>query len=98
MTKSEIKQKDKSWVTTEIQKLIHQRDKLHKQFIKAENETVKSLFHDRYKTLRNRIVTLCRQSKKSYYQKYFETNSVNLRNTWRGIKSIINKYERKRQI
>ena len=90
MTKKEIKQKEKPWITLEIQKLIQQREKLHKQFIKAENETVKSLFHDRYKNIRNRIVNLCRQSKKLYYQKYFETNSVNLRNTWRGIKSIIN--------
>ena len=94
MTKKEMKQKDKPWVTSEIQRLIQQREKLHKQFIKAENVTVKSLFHTRYKTLRNRIVTLCRQSKKLYYQKYFEINSVNLRNTWRGIKSIINLNEK----
>ena len=32
---------------------------------------------------------MCRQSKKDYYQNYFTTNSKNLRNTWRGIKSII---------
>ena len=94
MTKKEIKQKEKPWISIEIQKLIQQRENLHKQFIKAENGTVKTLLHNRYKTLRNRIVNLCRQSKKVYYQKYFETNSVNLRNTWRGIKSIINMKEK----
>ena len=40
--------------------------------------------------MRNQVVTASRQSKKLYYKKYFETNSTNLRNTWRGIKSIIN--------
>ena len=70
-------------------KLIQRRDKLHKQFIKAKHEETKNLLHAKYKTLRNQIVSLCKQSKIDYYQNYFATNSNNLRNTWRGIKSII---------
>jgi hypothetical protein len=90
MTKKEVKQSQKPWITNEILKLIQQRDKLHKHYIKAKDEIVKDLFHNKYKTLRNQIVSLCRQSKKEYYQNYFITNSDNLRNTWRGIKSVIN--------
>ena len=40
--------------------------------------------------LRNQIVTICRQSKKNYYQKYFAENAESARNTWKGIKTIIN--------
>ena len=94
MTKNEIKKKEKPWISIEILKLIRTREKLHKQYIKAENDVIKSLFLERYKTVRNKIVSLCRQSKKHYYQKYFETNSLNLRNTWRGIRSIINLREK----
>ena len=89
MTKKEMKQSHKPWVTNEILKLIQQRNKLHKQFIKAKNEETKNLLHARYKTLRNQIVSMCRHSKKDYYQNYFTINSNNLRNTWRGIKTII---------
>ena len=89
MTKKEIKQGYKPWISNEIIKLIQQRNKLHKQFINANNEEVKILFHTRYKSVRNQVVSICRQSKKEYYRNYFTENSHNLRNTWRGIKTII---------
>ena len=90
MTKKEIKQRLKPWISNRILKMIQLRDKIHKKFIKAKNQIIKDLFHEKYKTLRNEIVSLCRQSKKDYYQNYFSNNSNNLRNTWRGIKLIIN--------
>ena len=31
-----------------------------------------------------------RQSKKAYFQKFFLENAKNVKNTWKGIKSIIN--------
>ena len=43
-----------------------------------------------YKELRNQIVTLCRLSKKLHYQKFFTEKANNIKNTWKGIKSIIN--------
>ena len=90
MTKKEIKRKQKPWINNEILNLIRQREKAHKKFIKAKDDLIKASLHERYKSLRNQVVTASRQNKKLYYQKYFETNSINLRNTWRGIKSIIN--------
>ena len=90
MTKKEIKRKQKPWINNEILSLIRQREKVHKKFLKANDDLKKATLHDRYKTLRNQVVTASRHNKKLYYQKYFELNSVNLRNTWRGIKSIIN--------
>ena len=90
MTKKEVKRKEKPWITNEILSLIRQREKFHKKFIKEKDQSKKNIFHEQYRTFRNQIVTASRQSKKLYFQKYFEENSLNLRNTWRGIKSIIN--------
>ena len=35
------------------------------------------------------ISTLLKQSKKNYYDKYFKDNINNMKNTWKGIRSII---------
>ena len=69
---------------------MKRRDKLYKKFIKAKNEVIKNDYFVKYKLLRNKIVTLCRISKKLHYSKFFTENVNNLRNTWKGIKSIIN--------
>ena len=90
MTNKETKQRQKPWITNDIIKLIHQRNNLHKKFVKTQNKDAKLLLHNRYKTVRNQIVSLCRQSKRDYYHNYFMVNSKNLKNTWEGIKSIIN--------
>ena len=30
-----------------------------------------------------------KRSKQAYFDKYFETNWINIKNTWKGIKSLI---------
>ena len=37
----------------------------------------------------NSLSTLLKQSKKSYYNNYFRNTINNIKNTWKGIKSII---------
>ena len=90
MTKKEVQQKQKPWITNDILKLIHKRNIIYKNFVKANDKTLKELLFKSYKTIRNLIVSECRNSKKLYYQNYFLNNSNNIRNTWQGIKSIIN--------
>ena len=51
--------------------------------------TIKVELHLKYKNHRNLISTLLKRSKQNYYQKYFESNLNNSKNTWKGIKSII---------
>ena len=68
---------------------MQRRDYLQKRYIKAKDEVTKENYHNSYKQLRNQIVSLCRESKKKYFQKYFIDNANNIRNTWKGIKSII---------
>ena len=46
--------------------------------------------NDSYKKLRNKIVNLCCESKKSYFQTFFAKNGNNAKRTWRGINSLIN--------
>ena len=45
--------------------------------------------HNNYKNHRNLLSTLIKQSKHKYFNKYFEDNWNNMKNTWKGIKNII---------
>ena len=36
------------------------------------------------------LSTLMKESKMNYYNHYFKTNWDNIKNTWKGIKSILN--------
>ena len=88
LTKKEIKQQYKPWITNGIRKSIKRRGKYYKKFIKAKNEVIKEDYH-KYKELRNQIVTLCRQSKEMHCQTFFLENANNAKNTRKGITSII---------
>ena len=90
LTKEEIKHHYKPWITFGIRNSMKRRDTLYKKFIKAKNKEVKQDYHVRYKQLRNHIVTLCRISKKIYYQNFFAEHANDMKNTWKGIKSLIN--------
>ena len=50
---------------------------------------LKEEFHTKYKTYRNLLSTLMKKSKQAYYDKYFERNWSNIKNTWKGIKSLV---------
>ena len=89
VSKKELKQQFKPWITTGIRKSIKVRDKLFNKYINSKNHN-KELIHNEYKRYRNLIVSLTRLSEKKYYQSYFKDNYNNIRKTWDGIKSIIN--------
>ena len=89
MTKSEIKQKQKPWITPEILKMIQKRNKLHRLFLKATDQSLKENLYTKYKTIRNKLVSKIRHCKKDHYKEYFLKNSNDIKNTWRGIKTII---------
>ena len=50
---------------------------------------IKEELHQKYKNYRNIIATLMKNSKQNYFTECFESNIKNLKNTWKGIKSII---------
>ena len=60
-----------------------------KKFINKKDPQIKAECHEKYKKYRNLLSTLLKKSKQIYYTKYFESNWNNIRNTWKGIKTII---------
>ena len=65
------------------------KNKLLTNFINNQDPIQKEEFHNNYKKYRNLLSTLTKKSKQAYYDKHFETNWNNIKNTWKGIKSLI---------
>ena len=65
------------------------KNKLLKKFINKKDPQIKAVFHEQYRTYKNLLSKLMKQSKQIYYTKYFENNWNNIKNTWKGIKTII---------
>ena len=51
--------------------------------------------HESYKKYRNKIIELIRQSKQTYYQRYFEQNKKDSKTIWQGIHEIISSRKNK---
>ena len=64
-------------------------EKILKKFINKKDPQIKAVFHEQYKTYRNLLYTLMKQSKQIYYTNYFENNWNNNKSTWKEIKTII---------
>ena len=57
---------------------------------KCSNEPIlKEEFHNNYKKYRNLLLILVNKSRQTYDDKYFEGNWNNIKNSWKGIKSLI---------
>ena len=65
------------------------KNKLLTNFINKKDPILKEKIHTTYKKYRNILSTIMKRSKQVYYDKYFETNWKNIKNTWKGIKSLI---------
>ena len=90
LSKKEVKNHFKPWITVGIRNSIKRREKLYKKYIKAKDQESKNTYHSQYKELRNLIVNISRQSKKNHFQTLFSQNVNNLKSTWKGIRQIIN--------
>ena len=55
----------------------------------CQNPVTQNDLHREYKSYRNKLSTIIKESKRRYYNDYFRTNLKNIKNTWEGIKSII---------
>ena len=89
INKYKTKFKSKPWITLGLQKSVSVKNKLLKNFINKKDPILKEEFHTNYKNYRNLLSTLMKKSKQAYYDKYFERNWSNIKNTWTGIKSLI---------
>ena len=62
--KRELKFQSKPWITSGLQKSIVIKNKLFGRFIKCTNSVITEKLHNDYKSYRNMISTLLKQSKK----------------------------------
>ena len=65
------------------------KNKLFANFINKKGPLLKEDFHTNYKKHKNSLFIHMKRSKRAYYDKYFETNWNNIKNTWKGMKSHI---------
>ena len=89
MSKKDFKLEAKPWITPGILASIKRRDLLLRKYINAPEGDDKNSLHLQYKVLRNKIVALLRLSKNNHLRDFFTKNSNDIKNTWKGIKSII---------
>ena len=89
INKYKLKFKSKPWITLGLQKSISVKNKLFVNFINKKDPILKDEFHTNYKKYRNLLSTLMKRSKQANFDKYFEANWNNIKNTWKGIKSLI---------
>ena len=78
--KYKLKLKFKPWITLGLEKSIPVKNKLITKFINAKHPLLEKKIHIEYKNYRNLLST---------YNKYFEKNWNKIKNTWKGIKSLI---------
>ena len=76
----------------EIQQETYKRNKILNKYSKRKNKNSSESIHllKEYKTIRNKITSMKRNSKVEYYNKYFDNNKNKLNKIWKGIRSIVN--------
>ena len=89
VSKYKLKFRNKPWLSKGLQTSIQIKNSFFKKYIKAKDELTKSRLHEKYKNYRNLLSTLIKKSKENYYNNFFQSNLKNIRNTWKGIKSLI---------
>ena len=72
-----------------IQKSISIKSKLLKKLINKKDPQIKAECHKKNKKYRNLLSKLLKESKQIYYTEYFESIWNKIRDTWKGIKTII---------
>ena len=89
INKYKLKLMSKPWINLGLQKSISVKNKLLKNFINKKDHILKGEFHTKYKNIDTYSLPLWRKIKQAYYDKYFERNWNNIKNTWKGIKYLM---------
>ena len=67
--------------------MISHRDKLFK---KKKDNPMNHKIRSAYNLFRNRTTREIKKAKQNYYKDFFQNNLNNMKNTWKGIKNILN--------
>ena len=87
--KYKLRFKLKLWITPALQKSVSVKNSLLKKFINCNDSQTKEHLHTRYKEYINLLSNLLKRSKTNYYNHHFDINWNNIKNTWKGIKSLL---------
>ena len=79
--KYKLKFTSKAWITLGLQKSMYVKNKLLTNFINKKDPALKEKFHTKYKKCINLLSTRMKKSKQPYYDKYFERNWNNIKNS-----------------
>ena len=79
----------KPWINIMIQQQMHQRDKLLHDYFKESSESKRKSLYSKYKTIRNKVTNMKRESEINYYKNFFEMNKANTSKIWKGIRSLV---------
>ena len=90
ISKKEFKRRFKPWITDEILEKIKRKNKIFKEYVACKETDLKDAHFANYKTIKNEINLLIKNSKKTYYTNYFSRYKEDLGKVWKGIKDIIN--------
>ena len=55
----------------------------------CQNPVTKNDLNREHKSYRSKLSSIIKESKRKYYNDYFRTNLKNIKNNWKGIKSIV---------
>ena len=86
--KYKLKFISKPWITLPLQNSISVKIKFLTNFV-TKDHILKEKSHADHKKYRNLLSSPKKKSKQAYYDKYFERNWNNIKNTSKGIKSLI---------
>ena len=84
-----IRPEEHPWITCQIKRLIRKRKRAYKKFKKTSNV----FFLEKYKTIRNNIVSRIRNSKKEYFEKLdaiLSSGTSNMKLFWKTSKQLLN--------
>ena len=90
VNKYKLRFKTKLWIKPALQISISVKNLLLNKFIKSKDPQAKEHHHIKYNTYRNMLPTLMKKIKMNYNNHYIKTNWDNIKNTWKGTKSILN--------
>ena len=79
------------WFNDNIRKHIKKKNRLYKLYLKNRSEYRKSV----YKQIRNKVVDLIKQAKKTYYKEQFNKVKGNMKKTWNVINTALGKEKKK---
>ena len=96
MSRKQEQNVTKPGITKGILKSIKIKNTLYNKFCRAKDNKSKSDLHNKFKKYCNRILTLSRKSKDSYFKSFFEEHKKNGLKIWQGINELVKKKPTKR--